>query len=160
MSVHLHITVCVLCSNDNLIKLLSFRPKIKSLVSGHWSASKLVRRRIFIIFFCNNFCWGGQRGNVWYTYTRGPNFPKYGGWERHHKLGKRSDPYAKKPLKIQYRGIPIDPAILAVIGHRFIAKTENTKMPTRGDQKWDNLLALYSGFSKGSTLLPFHYHWV
>ena len=37
--------------------------------------------------------------------------------------------YVKKPR------IPIDPAILAAIGHRFIAQKKKTKKLTRGDQK-------------------------
>ena len=38
------------------------------------------------------------------------------------KSGKRSCPYVKKLFETQHGRIPIDPAILAAIGHRFIAK--------------------------------------
>ena len=37
------------------------------------------------------------------------------------KLGKRSYPYVKQSFKTQRSRLPIDPAILAAIGHRFIA---------------------------------------
>ena len=60
-----------------------------------------------------------------------PNFPytkyMYGGYERPHKSGRRPYPYVKKSFKTQHGRIPIDPAILAAIGHRFIAKTKKTK---------------------------------
>ena len=36
--------------------------------------------------------------------------------------GKHSYPYVKKSFKTQHGTIAIDPAILAAIGHRFIAK--------------------------------------
>ena len=53
------------------------------------------------------------------------NFPytKYGGYARPHKLGK----HQQKSFNTQGGGIPIDPAILASIGHHFIAtkKKEN-----------------------------------
>ena len=42
--------------------------------------------------------------------------------KRPHKSGKRSYPYVKKSFKTQHGRIPIDPAILAAIGHRFIVK--------------------------------------
>ena len=37
---------------------------------------------------------------------------------------KRSYPYVKKLFKAQHGRILIDPAILAAIGHRFIAKNK------------------------------------
>ena len=39
-------------------------------------------------------------------------------------LTKRSYPFEKKLFKTQHGRNPIDPAILAAIGHRFIAKTK------------------------------------
>ena len=50
-----------------------------------------------------------------------------GGSERPHKSGKRSHSYVKKLFKTQHGRIPIDPAILAVIGHRFIATTKTKR---------------------------------
>ena len=48
-----------------------------------------------------------------------------GGSETPHKWGKRSYPYVKR-----HGRIPIDSAILAAIGHRFIAKHKwKLKMP-------------------------------
>ena len=61
------------------------------------------------------------------TYTvigSSPNFPyiKYEA-ERHcTKSGKLSYHYVKKSFKTQHGRIPIDPAILAAVGHRFIEK--------------------------------------
>ena len=53
-----------------------------------------------------------------------------------HQSGKRSYPYVgKKSLKTQRGRIPIDPAILAAIGYRFIAKKKKTfNMLTRGSE--------------------------
>ena len=53
--------------------------------------------------------------------------------ERPQKPGKPSHPYVKKGhFKTQHDRIPIDPAILAAIGHGFIAeKKRKVKMPTR-----------------------------
>ena len=45
--------------------------------------------------------------------------------KRPHKSGKHLYPYVKKSFKAQHGRIPIDPAILAAIGHRFVAKKEN-----------------------------------
>ena len=60
-----------------------------------------------------------------------------------HKPGKRSYPYVKTSFKAQHGRIPIDPAILAAIEHRFIApKKKEIKNAdaqvwgdVRGDQK-------------------------
>ena len=49
-------------------------------------------------------------------------YTKYGGSERPYKSGKRSYPCVKKSFKTQHSRILINPAILATIGHRFIAK--------------------------------------
>ena len=62
--------------------------------------------------------------------------------------GKRSHPYVKKSFKTQHGRIPIDPAILSAIGHRFIAqkkqKTKNAGMRVWGnasrEQKQENFL--------------------
>ena len=43
---------------------------------------------------------------------------------------KRSYPFVKKSFETQHRIIPIDPAILATIGHRFITATKKKKMKT------------------------------
>ena len=40
---------------------------------------------------------------------------------------KHSYPYVKKSFKTQLGRIPIDPAILAAMGHRFIAKKKKEK---------------------------------
>ena len=48
-----------------------------------------------------------------------------------HKLGKRSYPYVKKSFKTQHGRIAIDPAILAAIGHRFIANKKKRKLKMR-----------------------------
>ena len=44
-----------------------------------------------------------------------------------HKSGKHSYPYVKKSFKMQRGRIPIDPAILAAIGHHFVAKQKKIK---------------------------------
>ena len=44
---------------------------------------------------------------------------KYGDLERH---GQTFIPLCEKSFKTQHSRIPIDPAILAAIGHRYIAK--------------------------------------
>ena len=55
-------------------------------------------------------------------YTRGSNFP----WLREaSQIGQTEHSTA---------AIPIDPSILAVIGHRFIAQKRTFKMPTRGSE--------------------------
>ena len=68
---------------------------------------------MLLLFFCF-FC---QQGNTWYIVYAGTKFPiqKYG-----------SCPYVKKSFKTQHGRILVDPAILAAIGHRFIAQ-ENLK---------------------------------
>ena len=70
-------------------------------------------------------------------YTLEPNFPytKYGGQAMSHKSSKRSYSYVKKLFKPQHGRIPIDPANLAAIGHRFIAKKKRKlKMQTCGSE--------------------------
>ena len=52
------------------------------------------------------------------------HYTKHSGYESPHKSGKRSYPYVKKSFKAQHGRIPIDPASLAAIGHRFIAKNQ------------------------------------
>ena len=47
------------------------------------------------------------------------HYAKCGGQDKPHKSGKRSYPAVKKSFKIQHGRIPIDPAILAAIGHRL-----------------------------------------
>ena len=60
-----------------------------------------------------------------------------------------SYPYVKKSFKTQHGRIPIDPAILAAIAHRFIAKKrENLKWrhaqrPETGDFFWGALCAIF-----------------
>ena len=86
------------------------RPKQKTLVSGQRSASR------FIYFLPTSEMY--VRG-----YWNQTKFPICKVWwlrERPHKSSKSLYPYVKKSFKI-----PIDPAILAAIGHRFIAKTWN-----------------------------------
>ena len=109
--------------------------KEKCPISGHRSASKSVRWRAFF----------ASREIRDTFYTRGPNFPINYTKSMVAKRGltnsgKRSYPYVKK-----HGRIPIDPAIVAAIGHRFISKTKTIKKPTRarpetGDslfgQKW------------------------
>ena len=50
------------------------------------------------------------------------------------KRGSRSYPYVKKSFKTKCSRIPIDPAILAATGHRFIATKICFKMPTHGSE--------------------------
>ena len=47
-------------------------------------------------------------------------------------LTDRPNVHVKKSFKTPRGRIPIDPAILAAIGHRFIAQQKN--MPTRGSE--------------------------
>ena len=54
--------------------------------------------------------------------------------ERPHKSGKHSYPYVKKSFKTPRGRIPIDPEIVAAIGHRFIATTTTSyKLPVIGE---------------------------
>ena len=46
-----------------------------------------------------------------------------------HKSGKHSHPYVNKSFKTKHGRIPIDPAMLAAIGHRFIAPKKKEKNP-------------------------------
>ena len=79
---------------------------------------------------------------------------------RLHKSGKRSYPYVKMSFKTQHGRIPIDPAIVAAIGHRFTAKNWRIFFfklkcdgqvwgDMRGDQKPDTFLALFIVFEWG-----------
>ena len=122
--------------------MLSLGPK---KVSGFWSSVG------FNIGAVTRFFYFASREIRDILYTRGPNFPytKYGGLERPHKSGKRSYPYVKKSFKAQHGTISIDPAILAAIGHRFMAKRIHNKNAVgrdwgnaRGDQKQTFLGAL------------------
>ena len=105
-----------------------------------------------LIFFVNFILVIGTKPNVLYTkrgLTNRENIHTH---------------YVKKSFKTQHGRIPIDPAILAAIGHRFIAKKNKNKNAdarvwgdTRGDQKpetlfWPNgyILELCSYFCKKS----------
>ena len=48
-----------------------------------------------------------------------------------HKWVKRSYPYVKKSFEAQHGRFPIDSAILAAIGHRFIAKLKVSAIMSR-----------------------------
>ena len=100
----------------------SLRQK-KSPVSVHRSASKPLRWRVFyfFIFLANR--------EIRDTCIRRDQISHIQSMVA--KRGKRSYPYVKKLFKTQHGRNPIDPAILAAIGHRFIAKKEKLKMPIR-----------------------------
>ena len=60
----------------------------------------------------------------------GTKFPIYKVWwlREASQIAQTFMPqYVKKSFKTQHDKIPIDPAILAAIGHRFIAKRFKTK---------------------------------
>ena len=51
------------------------------------------------------------------------------------QIGQTFIPHVKKSFKAQHGRIPIDPAILAAVGHRFIAKKiRKLEMPKRGSE--------------------------
>ena len=60
-------------------------------------------------------------------------------------MGKLSYPYVKKSFKKQHGRIPIDPAILAAIRRRFIAKNADALIggDAHGDQKPETLFGLF-----------------
>ena len=62
------------------------------------------------------------------------HYTKYGGYIREaSQIGQTFIPYVKNSFKTQHGRIPIDPAILAAIGHRFIVKKKiiNTNSDAR-----------------------------
>ena len=117
----------------------TFSPK-KSQVSGHRSASKSVRLLNFCKFFCNIYI---------YFLPPGPEtkFPIIQSMVAKRGLTNQAyvhTPYVKTSFKTQHGRIPIDPAISAAIGHRFIAHKKEQKIKNaearvwgdaRGDQK-------------------------
>ena len=102
----------------------------------------MVQWRVY--FFGGIFCFC-QQVNTWYMYMRGPNFPytKYGGYKWGlTNLVNVHTPMWKRRLK-QHGRIPIDPAILAASGHRFIAKQKkkikNANARDWGDARGDQI---------------------
>ena len=97
--------------------------KQKSPVSAHRSASKLLRWRAFSPFLANREIRDTYAGTIYKVW-----------WLTHrpHRSGKRSHPYVKKSFKTRHGRIPIDPAIVAAIGHHFIAEKKNTKCRRAG----------------------------
>ena len=99
------------------------RPIKKCLISGHRLASKSVRW-LTLLFFWPTFCWSPA------VYT-GTEFHIYKVWwlREASQIGQTFIPLCKKRrLKHSTAQFQIDPAILAAIGHRFIAKKkENLK---------------------------------
>ena len=73
----------------------------------------------------------------------GTKYTKYDGEERPHKSGKRLYPCVIKSFKTQHCRILMDPAILAAIGHCFIAKQKkilNADARVRGNARGDQKL--------------------
>ena len=118
----LKINECTFPNNvvPSLQHLRHIRPK--KGISGFWSSvgfkiSAMTRFFLSAIFFLVS------REIRDTLYTRGPNYPLQ---SMVAKRGLTNLANVKKSFKAQHGRIPIDPAILAAIGHRFIA---------RGDQK-------------------------
>ena len=82
---------------------------------------------LFLVFWYFSFFANREIRDT--LYTRGPNFPLYKvRWLREaSQIRQTFIPYVKKSFQTQYGRIPIDPAILAAIGHRFIANKKKKK---------------------------------
>ena len=116
-----------------------FRQK-KALVSGHRSASKSVCRRVFFFFFFFFFFFPSFFLPAWKYVLhciRGDQISHIQSMVAKRGLTNQANvhtPMWKSNFKAQHGRTPIDPAILATIGHRFIATTKRKlKMATRVD---------------------------
>ena len=71
-------------------------------------------------------------------------YTKYSSYERPHQSGKHLYPYVNKSFKIQHGRIPMNPAILAAIGHYFGSEAMHAETRNR---------ALFFGGGGGGDLL-------
>ena len=91
----------------------------------------------FLIFFFQVFFFFCQQGNTRYIVYAGTKFPIYKVWwlREASQIRHTFIPfYVKMSFKAQHGRIPIDPAVLAGIGHRFLAKKKELKILMRGSE--------------------------
>ena len=80
------------------------------------------QKKVSVFFSCGNLFFG-QEGNTWYAGTK---FPLYKVWwlREASKIGQTLIPLCQISRLKQQGRILFDPAIVAAIGHRFIAHTK------------------------------------